>query len=252
MSETELAPPRRKTENRYAICVKAAGIPGWLDPQVARRTVDILRWQDANGITGNLMEIGVYCGQYFALLLHAALRRGDDVLGIDTFAFSRPERVEAEMRDVLGPAALAHVRLSKCDSAELLPEAVLDSISRPRFLSLDGAHDMGTVYADLELGAAVMDTAGLIALNDVLNPLSPGVNEALNRFLLRPRRVVPVAFIGNKLFLAHRARADQYRAALEDILQNGGDTAAEAFLARAKAGRHQIEQPFHGHPVLIS
>ena len=252
MSEIDLAPPPHGTENRYAVCVKSAGITGWLDQQVARRTVDILRWQDANGITGNLMEIGVYCGRYFALLLHAALRQGNSVLGVDTFAFSNPERVEAEMRDVLGPAALAHMRLHRCNSAELLPEAVLDSIGRPRFLSLDGAHDMGTVYADLELAAAVLDTDGVIAANDVLNPLSPGVNEALNRFLMRPRRVVPVAFIGNKLFLAHRARASQYRAALEDILLQGGDAAAEAFATRARAGRHQIEQPFHGHPVLIS
>ena len=245
-------PSTQDSENRYAICQRVTKIPGWLDPQIARRSVDILRWQDEQEISGNMMEIGVFCGRYFAILLHAAMRLGNEVLGVDTFEFSKPARVENEMRTALGEAASNHMILRQCNSAELTPEDVTQAIGRPRLISVDGGHAMETVYGDLELAAAILSTGGLIAANDVLNPLSPGVNEAVNRFLMQPRRVVPIAFLGNKLFLAHRARAADYQAALEEIILEGDDQMAEQFALRAQSGRHHVEQPFHGHPVLIS
>lgn len=258
MTEIEIAPPTAEAaplspeDNRYAICAKADRIQGWLEPQAARRSVDILRWQDAQGITGNLLEIGVFCGRYFSILLHGAMRQGDMVLGVDTFQFSKPERVAQEMREALGEAAVDRMKLQRCNSLELTAHSVHAAIGTPRFISLDGAHDVGTVHTDLELAAAVIATDGMVAVNDVLNPLSPGVNEAVNRFLMQPRRLVPVAFIGNKLFLANRARAGRTRDALEDMIRAGGDPAAQAFALRAEGGRHHVQQPFHGYPVLIS
>jgi len=248
---TAQSPLPDDTENRYAICAKSAEIHGWLDPFAARRTVDILRWQDAQGIRGDLLEIGVLCGKYFAILLHAAMRSDDIVTGIDTFQYAKPDRVYHEMGKALGPHARAHMALQQCNSLELSADAVIAGIGRPRFISLDGAHDADTVHADLEIATAVLGNDGLIALNDVLNPLSPGVNEAINRFLMQPRRVVPVAFIANKLFLSHRARAAVYRAAIEAMIVEGGGPEAEDFASRARHGRHHVEQQFHGQPCLI-
>ena len=251
MAATQTLTPDAAGKDRYAICKKAEAIHGWLEPAAARRTVDILRWQETQAAPGNLMEIGVMCGKYFALLLDSALRRDDTVLGVDTFQYSRTARVDREMKGVFGKRAAGRYRLWERMSSTLTPDEVLAAIGQPRFISIDGAHDMENVFGDLELADAILPPHGIVSADDFLNPLTLGVNEAVNAFLSRPRRMVPVAFIANKLFLAHRAGADDARHAIEDMFRQGGDASADAFTARAGHGRHHVEQPLHGHPVLI-
>ncbi|MEM9318998.1 MAG: class I SAM-dependent methyltransferase [Pseudomonadota bacterium] len=251
MTSTDTATLESRAEGRFDICAKAAEIHGWLEPVTARRTVDILRWQEASGITGNLLEVGVMCGKYFSLLVDSALRQRNQVLGIDTFQYTNTARVDREMEKALGASAKDAYTLWECMSSMVSAQDILDQIGQPRFISVDGAHDYENVYNDMEMADALLAPNGIVAADDFLNPLTLGVNQAVNAFLSRPRRMVPVAFIGNKLFLAHRSEADGYRAAIEDIFRAGSDEAATGFINRASHGRHHIEQPLHGHPVLI-
>ncbi|MEM6609320.1 MAG: class I SAM-dependent methyltransferase [Pseudomonadota bacterium] len=253
MSHVDFAParPRPELENRYWICDQAAQIHGWLEPVTARRTTDILHWQGARGISGNLMEIGVMCGKYFSILLDSAERRGNTVLGIDTFQYTNTARVDQEMTKVFGEAIKARYDLWECMSSKVNAAQIIASIGHPRFISIDGAHDYENVYRDLCLADAILAVDGLVAADDFLNPLTLGVNQAVNAFLSQPRHIVPVAFIANKLFLAHRTQAACYRDAIEEIFTNATDAQGAGFVERASHGRHHIEQPFHGHSVLI-
>jgi hypothetical protein len=120
-----------------------------------------------------------------------------------------------------------------------------------RFISIDGAHDYETVFRDLILCEQVLGSGGIIAADNFLNPVAMGVNQAINAFLSQPRAVVPVAYTANKLFLAHRVRAEEYRTVIEEIFETGDEPFAAHFRKQRTHGRHHIEQMFHGSRVLL-
>src|SRR5580704_9674733 len=68
-------------------------IQGWLFPLTAVRTLDLLDWQAACGVRGGLLEIGVFCGKYFSVLLHSANATGENVVGVDVFEFAPVNQV---------------------------------------------------------------------------------------------------------------------------------------------------------------
>jgi hypothetical protein len=227
-------------------------IQGWLNPAAGQRTRDILAWQGANGITGNLMEIGVFCGKYFSCLVESARATGMKVLGIDTFQFAPQERVVSELTKLFGPDIAANYTLWQRFSTAVRPWEILQAIGAPRFISIDGAHDYENVYRDLVLCDEIVARNGLIAVDDFLNPLTLGVNQAVNHFLMQPRSVVPVAYVSNKLFLAHCSRADLYRQAFEEAILAGSEPQSVHFRSMVKVSRSHVEQPFFGHMVLLS
>jgi hypothetical protein len=228
-------------------------IQGWLNPVTSFRTMDILLWQEENQITGPLLEIGVFCGKYFSVLARSAQRSGSKLLGIDTFQWAPETRVR-EALALSSDTNQADINLlskssTECSSAELLSLLC----GRPRFISIDGSHEADVVYLDLELSEEILSSRGIIAADDFLNPMALGVNEAINKFLARPRLVVPVAYVSNKLFLAHRAIADRYFSCIEQsiILDKTAPESRNFRDSLAKA-RHFVEQPLWGHRVLIS
>lgn len=238
-------------QTNHDLVDKVNKIAGWLNRPAALRTVDILNWQKARGINGAVLEIGVFCGKYFSLLVASAADGGEQALGIDTFQYAPASRVEAELKKVFGDAASGHVTLWERYSSSVTAQDIVTAIGKPRFISVDGAHDYPSVYRDLVLCEEVLDQSGLVAVDDFLNPLAIGVNQAVNHFLSVPRRLVPVAYIANKLFMAHCSIDADYRIAFEDIMAAGEDPFAEKFRARAESGRHHIEQDFYGHKVIL-
>lgn len=231
---------------------KVEKIQGWLNPAAGRRTQDILEWQAAQGIKGNLFEIGVFCGKYFALLLESAIKHDGKVLGVDTFQFTSTERVDQEMDKLFGADAKDRYTLMKRASSTLTSEPVRKAIGRPRFISIDGAHDYENVFRDLEFCEDLVAPNGIISVDDFLNPLTLGVNQAVNAFYQKPRKVVPVAYVSNKLFLAHASHEDRYRKAFEQAIMKGDDPQSKHFRAMIEKGRDHVAQPFYGHEVLLS
>src|SRR5262249_39740941 len=119
----------------------------------------------------------------------------------DTFATITEEVVRGHLRDAV-PAA--EPILIKGRSTEYDADSLLSGVLRapPRFISVDGSHETHDVLWDLALAEQMLATDGIVALDDFLNPLALGVNEAANRFFSVPRQLVPFAYIANKLFLA--------------------------------------------------
>lgn len=227
-------------------------IAGWLNPTAGQRTQDILAWQEKTGISGNLLEIGVFCGKYFGLLLESARRSNAHVLGVDTFQFAPEERVHKEMEALFGESVEAAYTLWKRQSSSVTKEELLAEIGSPRFISIDGAHDYENVFRDLDLAERTVSVEGVIAVDDFLNPMTLGVNQAVNAFFAYPRSVAPVAYISNKLFLAHVSVAQDYRKAIEVAIVNGKDPKSEKFREMLSKDRSHVEQPFFGHSVLLS
>jgi LPS sulfotransferase NodH len=237
--------------SHYDIYTRAEKIAGWLNKPAAYLTVDLLRWQEQNAIKGGVVEIGVFCGKYFSILADSAFREKSPLLGVDTFQYTNQKRVYTELEGVFGRNVEADVPLWKKSSLELRPGMIEKATGKCRFISIDGAHDYETVFRDLVLCEQVLANGGIIAADDFLNPVAMGVNQAINTFLSQPRAVVPVAYTANKLFLANRVRAEEYRTVIEEIFERGDEPFADHFRKQRSHGRHHIEQMFHGSRVLL-
>ncbi|CAN7278531.1 class I SAM-dependent methyltransferase [Caulobacter sp. LjRoot300] len=182
----------------------AKRVPGWLQDYAALRTMDLLRWQTVRGATGPLLEIGVYAGRYFSVLLREAVVTGELVVGLDPY-----ERVdEATVLANLAAAGLRGgvVRLVRAHSAQHGAESLLDLLGgRPRFVSIDGSHLYDDVRHDLAICDAILAPEGIIACDDFLNPVRLDVGQAIHEHLARASDLVPFAYVQNKLFLCRKA-----------------------------------------------
>jgi hypothetical protein len=239
------------SDDAYEVFTRVEKVAGWLTKPAAYFTIDILGWQEREKIKGGLLEIGVFCGKYFSLLMRSALATNAPILGIDTFQYNTKQRVLEELTGVLGKAAADKAVLWSLPSVAVSASDIEKEIGKCRFISIDGAHDYENVFRDLVLAEQILSIDGLIAADDFLNPLAIGVNQAINAFLFQPRAIVPVAYTANKLFFAHRARADEYRVVIEGFFERGDEQFAKRFREQRGHGRHHIEQEFYGSKVIL-
>ena len=190
--------------------------PGWLVDFTAILTMDLLAYQASQNARGSLLEIGVFQGRYFSILLRSALRTDSRLVGVDTFQYIAHDIVEKQLRDIFN-SGMSSVTFVKAQSTDLTPVALLTLLGQPaRFISIDGSHEKDDVYLDLALSDELLGPAGIIAVDDFLNPLAIGVNEAVNLYFRVPRRLVPFAYVPNKLLLSRPSSAGTYKKILED------------------------------------
>jgi Methyltransferase domain len=252
-----MADPRRVPQNgppeRYSFWWEVVEpINGWLHRPAAIHTMDMLECQELFGVTGSMLEIGVFAGKYFSILVRHACRAQQVVVGIDPF-----ELVDSEgARNNIEPAVVgdgSNVKLyrgysNEVDAAQLL--ALLGSYAR--FISIDGSHEKHDVYYDLGLAEQLVGPGGIVAIDDFLNYVTPGVNEAVFAFYSIPRRLVPFAFIKNKLFLTFRQWADRYKAMLEDkLMKDDVEEHSGFFRHRLGIDRALVEQRLWGSSLLL-
>ncbi|BBD40081.1 hypothetical protein Amn_49610 [Aminobacter sp. Y103A] len=226
-------------------------IPGWLEEATAFRTFDILRWQEEGGVKGPIFEIGVFAGRYFSILARSAARNGNPILGLDTFQYVTRPAVHHHLESIkhLG----ADIRFvegfsTSYGAAELL--ALMDG-GRPRFISIDGSHERDDVFWDLRLAEDLLAQKGVVAVDDFINPLTLGVNDAVNAFFAFPRNLAPFAYIRNKLFLCRPSHAGAATAFVESALMKAQDATSEKWRQDAAADRNRVEARMWGKSFLI-
>jgi hypothetical protein len=226
-------------------------IPGWLVDYTALTTMEILQFQEYTEISGSLLEIGVFAGRYFSILLRSALKSDSVVVGLDTFQYIDQDRVAASLNSV--SPDYGKLVLIKGPSSEWSARDLITVLGEPaRFISIDGSHDKSDVFWDLRLAEEVISKEGVVAVDDFLNPVAFGVNEAVNQFFLQPRNLVPWAYLPNKLFLARPAWADRYKTFLEEaVLRDEAGPESNRFRENLDKGRHHIEAPLFSNKVLI-
>jgi hypothetical protein len=225
-------------------------IPGWLEDFAALRSMDLLSLQERAGISGPLLEIGVFLGRYFALLVRSAVRTGERIAGVDTFQYFTPGAVRARLAAIAAPESIELVQrrsdeLSAAELHEILGGA-------PRFVSVDGSHERDDVRWDLELCEEILAPLGIVAVDDFLNPVTLGVNDGVHRFFEQPRRLAPFAYAANKLFLARPAAAGRYAAAFEaHVVADQHEPRSAAFRANLPDYRANVEQRLWGSTLIV-
>lgn len=221
-------------------------IPGWLEDYAALRTMDLLAWQNLSGNSGPLLEIGVFAGKYLSILLRYSGRH--PVVGIDTFQYVDQETVLGHLNRVPGNPTLI-----KSPSTSMSSQEILDLLGgSPRFISVDGSHEMPDVVWDLGLSDKLLSDWGVVAVDDFLNPMTLGVNEGVNRFFSTPRNLAPFFYTANKLFLCRPHRFEDYihlidQWAKADVIEPRSKWYRES----VASGRQAVETSFYGNRVLF-
>ena len=145
-------------------------LPGWLEDFAALITMRLLRWQEDNILSGPLFEIGVYQAKYFSLLLRSAKSKGEIVLGLDTFQYAPEEQVREGLAIAGFTSGYSFLKMFSTDvSAE---ELLSHTVSKPRFISIDGSHEKDDVHWDMRLAEQLLATNGLVSVDDFLNPVT--------------------------------------------------------------------------------
>lgn len=135
-------------------------IPGWLHPEAALLTAELSAVQRTLGITGALLEIGVFKGKYLSVLYEASVP-SDIVVGVDLFVGAEDarrvaEEVRANVAAACGSASRLNVTVA--DSLHLTAAAIRakSECASFRFISIDGGHTKDVVSHDLELAAEIL------------------------------------------------------------------------------------------------
>jgi hypothetical protein len=222
-------------------------IPGWLHDFTAFRTMDILKFQEKEKISGPLFEVGVFRGKYFSILLRSAIESGTTAFGLDTFQYAKQEDVKSSLRQFFNEN-ISKAQYVQSTSSELDEKSLRELLgSKSRFISIDGSHEKNDVYLDLSVCDKSLSNEGVIAVYDFLNPLAIGVNEAIHLYFQVPRRVVPFAYLPNKLLLCRPLWSGRYRAILEAAVV-GDSTSPIAANYRNKPST----RPLFGHEMLVA
>ncbi|TAD86641.1 MAG: class I SAM-dependent methyltransferase [Alphaproteobacteria bacterium] len=239
-----------------------ANITGWLDPYAALRTIDLLNHQENQDIKGSLLEIGIFKGKYFSLLVRSAARTSECVVGLDTFDYVDKNTFQEQFAQRFSPDSLAAVapsglnlKLVESASSSMSATSLRQILaSEARFISIDGSHEYDDVMLDLRLADDILGPGGIIAADDYLNPISLGVTAAIDRFIDTNHTIVPFAYVSNKLFLCRSAWADRYRSVLHDaILADNGteEPKSAAYQNNFNAGAwRNIEARYRGFRIL--
>jgi SAM-dependent methyltransferase len=181
-------------------------IPGWLNTEAAQLTQRLVCAQRSAGISGPMLEIGVFKGKYLSVLYELSAP-GEAVVGVDLFVGA--EDLDEVVRGVRGNIAAAcgddsRLRIVVEDSLRLeakrlRSEARADGF---RFVSIDGGHTREIVYHDLAVAVEVLKPGGVIALDDAFNHTTPGVIEGITEYFFRNKpALAPFAHCYNKLFV---------------------------------------------------
>jgi hypothetical protein len=240
-------------------------IPGWLNNITGAATLALLRTQQDELACklGHFVEIGTYAGKYLAVLAHFATVVDAKVLSLDPF-FHFTERQVTDYVTAAVPTVGNRVITKKGFSQELDSAQIADllgvdrshSTGCARLAHIDGSHEYDDVLWDLRVVEPLLNSAGLLVVDDIFSPGDIGVTEALFRFQhLAVCPLAPIAYVSNKLFLCRHQYAQRYRAALERFLL------ADTFYQETKrfrerlttegAGRRMVETKLFGLPYLV-
>lgn len=193
-------------------------VDGWFFPEDVELAVSFLTLQLAQGIIGNVAEIGIHHGKSF-LLLANGVRADERAIALDVFddqeknvdKSGRGDRAifEANVKKFAPDANLEILQRSSLDVA---PDQARATFGDVRFFSVDGGHTAEITAHDLRLAEATLVPGGVVMLDDVLNPHWTGVISGVAEYLRSGGGLVPFAVSRNKLFLTDsRDSVPRYR-----------------------------------------
>ena len=196
-------------------------VEGWLSPTTATMIATLLLAQSAQGVSGDVCEIGVHHGRLFLILANAAAA-DETAVAVDVFG-DQDKNVD---RSGLGDRAAFEANAARYAPGariDIVQESSLDLQTpsflqrRFRFVSIDGGHTTEATANDLWIAEKTLIGQGIAALDDIMSTHWTGVITGLVRYLAEGGTLQPVALVPNKLFMAPSSAASGLRATLRTM-----------------------------------
>jgi hypothetical protein len=199
-------------------------IPGWTTYEAASMTQQIVQTQRKLGCDGAFLELGVYKGRYLSLLYNLCT---GTCVGVDGLfaSVNKPleeQWIEPAKQEMISAVAsitpdtsrlkIVHANTHNLDPAGLREHTQADV----QFASIDAGHEADDVFNDMAIVCPLLALAGVIAMDDVFNPVVPGVTEGFVRFMIENPGFKSFAYIGNKAFVC---RSSEHRRFYESALE---------------------------------
>ncbi|MDZ4657291.1 MAG: class I SAM-dependent methyltransferase [Bythopirellula sp.] len=203
---------------------RLSNISGWFSFEATMMFALIDEVQKANGITGNLFEIGTHHGRS-AVLLANMLAPSQEKLAVCDIFEQQGENVShsgSGNRKIFEQNVCAQLprtealQVFACLSDQLTAEQIGNGY---RIFHIDGGHNTHEALGDLRLAAKTLTPGGVIILDDAFRDVWPGVSEALLLFLQESPDFAGLALGFNKMLFTHRASIEIYRQKLLDRTQ---------------------------------
>jgi hypothetical protein len=191
----------------------ATKIEGWFfHPDIFTFT-NIFDIQDKMGVTGDIVEVGVYHAKSLALL--SLLKKSEQTLfGFDYFPDDMQQIAENNLEKF---GDTNSVRFLKGFTSELDQTYLDDLFPKPiSFLHIDAGHEYFEVLEQLQIFSPYLCDRAIIAMDDYQDREFPGVGAAVLDFceIDRPRRFVPFFAGANKMYLCAPSFAPAYQLAM--------------------------------------
>lgn len=196
---------------------KLDSVEGWLVKDAAYFSYFLIKEQE-KFTDGSILEIGVYAGKYLSLLYEASQGTNDEVLGVDIFSGVSEQVVSDNIKTICGDND--RLKLLKKDSTLLSRDEILNALGRqPRFISVDGLHTPNGVYSDLKLSESIIADFGVIAVDDLLNPLAIGVSNGFYKYFIEEKsELTPLVYTANKIFLCKNKHKEHYERIIDNFI----------------------------------
>ena len=157
-----------------------AGIDGWFSVGATAIWDALLAFQAEHGISGHLLEIGVWEGKSAALMaMHA--RPGTKLILADFKLKS------AAIERALSSAGIAEgvevVQLGGDSRALHIHPLVPECFQKVRWMHIDGEHSARAVSSDMAFANQVLSPDGVLVIDDFFSWLYPQVTEAVLRYV---------------------------------------------------------------------
>ena len=211
-------------ENYKTEC--APKVEGWLDNRLFPSMIWLYDIQTELGVTGGVMEIGVHHGRFF-LPLNAMVAEGEGTsFAVDLFS-DQSLNIDRSgsgnlgfFRDNLAKYDRhggANVDCVQGDSTRLRHQDLSRfTATRPKIVSIDGGHTVEHTISDMEFAAEVIHDAGVIFLDDILNPHWIGVFEGAVTYLQGRPTMWPLLIGYNKLLFVPMSVHGKYLQAFRE------------------------------------
>jgi SAM-dependent methyltransferase len=210
-------------------------IQGWCSPQLWQVIQPIHEFQEKDGPTRPVAEIGVHHGKFFiGLVKTKGAPKGNlaiDVFDMQQFNLDKSgkgSRVQFEKNLDFCGVPPDSVEIVQADSLTLSDEDLRDIVQKTglfSFFSVDGCHMVEHTINDVRTAMRVTAPNGIIMVDDYDNPSWPGVQEGVSKmFFTDCPRYVPLLLGFHKLFLAHISYHAQYLRIVADFLTKNHPT----------------------------
>jgi hypothetical protein len=232
-------------------------IEGWLLEPAVKLTLALAEIQRSFVEPGPVCEIGVWQGRFLALLSYVSAEPRP-VIAVDKFthvadrdqqigrlyqninkSFRRPKLVKVVQKDSRDVTADELIRMGG---------------GKFQFISVDGDHTMAGCLHDLHLADRMLAPGGIVAVDDIMNPTCPGVVESVVRYSLEAHApYVPIAIVGNKLFMTQKSYCERFRQRVLEMCRGGalGESSRPILDFHAQMEALSIPVRFLGHDVLV-